>query len=147
MPTSFFPTVTTFNNNIVTVTSTDGTSYESIINSMGSHVYEVTGVYLKTNGQEQILEGFGVFSYDVNGKFQNYVEKPTIAPYQYQNSKFLSMKGKNVVLNGQTTFNINILPNEVIYMNVYVNELTVGDYLQGKTMFENDFFKNFSDAI
>lgn len=147
MPTSFFPTITTFQNNVVTVTSTDGTSYESIINSMGSFVYGVTGIYLKTNQQEQILEGFTIEQYDVNGKRKSYVEKPTIDPYQYQNSKYFDILKENVVLNGQTTFNMNVLPNETIYMIVYVNQLSVRDYLKGKTAFDIEFFKNFTDAI
>lgn len=146
MPT-YLPTVITFQNSIVTVSSTDGTSYDSIIQSMGSFVYEVTGVYLKTNNQEQILEGFSVYNYNVNGNIQNYVEKPTIDPYQYQNSKFFSMEGKGVVLNGQTTFDINVLPNETIYMITYVNQLSVRDYLSGKTAFDIDFFKNFTNEI
>lgn len=146
MPT-YLPTIITFQNSIVTVSSTDGTSYDSIIQSMGSFVYEVTGVYLKTNNQEQILEGFSVYNYNVNGNIQNYVEKPTIDPYQYQNSKFFSMEGKGVVLNGQTTFDINVLPNETIYMITYVNQLSVRDYLSGKTAFDIDFFKNFTNEI
>jgi hypothetical protein len=146
MPT-YIPTVTTFVNGVVSVTSTDGTSYQSILNSMGSFVYGVDEVYLKANSNSQILNGFVVEQYDVNGYIKSFEQKPTIDPYQYQKSVFFKMARENVVLNGQTTFDMNILPNEVVFMNIYVNELTMRDYLSGTSAFDNDFFKNFSDVI
>jgi hypothetical protein len=146
MPT-YIPTVTTFVNGVVSVTSTDGTSYQSILNSMGSFVYGVDEVYLKANSNSQILNGFTVEQYDVNGYIKSFEQKPTIDPYQYQKSVFFKMARENVVLNGQTTFDMNILPNEVVFMNIYVNELTMRDYLSGTSAFDNDFFKNFSDVI
>ncbi len=146
MPT-YIPTVTNFVNGVVSVTSTDGTSYQSILNSMGSFVYGVDEVYLKANSNSQILNGFVVEQYDVNGYIKSFEQKPTIDPYQYQKSVFFKMARENVVLNGQTTFDMNILPNEVVFMNIYVNELTMRDYLSGTSAFDNDFFKNFSDVI
>jgi len=146
MPT-YIPTVTTFVNGVVSVTSTDGTSYQSILNSMGSFVYGVDEVYLKANSNSQILNGFVVEQYDVNGYIKSFEQKPTIDPYQYQKSVFFKMARENVVLNGQTTIDMSILPNEVVFMNIYVNELTMRDYLSGTSAFDNDFFKNFSDVI
>jgi hypothetical protein len=140
-------TTTTFTNGAISVISTDGTSYESILNSMGSFVYGVDEVYLKANSNSQILNGFVVEQYDVNGYIKSFEQKPTIDPYQYQKSVFFKMAKENVVLNGQTTFDLNVLPNEVIFMNIYVNELTMRDYLSGISAFDNDFFKNFSDVI
>ena len=140
-------TTTTFTNGAISVISTDGTSYESILNSMGSFVYGVDEFYLKANSNSQILNGFVVEQYDVNGYIKSFEQKPTIDPYQYQKSVFFKMAKENVVLNGQTTFDLNVLPNEVIFMNIYVNELTMRDYLSGTSAFDNDFFKNFSDVI
>jgi hypothetical protein len=146
MPT-YIPTITTFNNGLVSVISTDGTSYESIINSMGSFVYGVEVVYMKANSNEQILNGFTIEQYDVKGYIKSFEQKPTIDPYQYQKSVFFRLAKENVVLNGQTTFDLNILPNEVVYLIIQVNELALRDYLSGTSAFDNDFFKNFSDVI
>jgi len=146
MPT-YIPTITTFNNGLVSVISTDGTSYESIINSMGSFVYGVEVVYMKANSNEQILNGFTIEQYDVKGYIKSFEQKPTIDPYQYQKSVFFKLAKENVILNGQTTFDLNILPNEVIYLVIQVNELALRDYLSGTSVFDNDFFKNFSDVI
>jgi hypothetical protein len=140
-------TTTTYTNGVISVVSTDGTSYESILNSMGSFVYGVDGIYIKANSNSQILNGFKVEQYDVNGYIKSFEQKPTVDPYQYQKSVFFKMSKDNVVLNGQTTFDINVLPSEVIYMNIYVTELALRDYLSGNSAFDNDFFKNFNDVI
>ena len=57
------------------------------------------------------------------------------------------MTKENVVLNGQTTFNIDMLPNEVVFMVIYVEQLALRDYLSGNSFFDNDFFKSFSNVI
>jgi hypothetical protein len=140
-------TTTTFTNGAISVISTDGTSYEAILNSMGSFVYGVDNVYLKTNSNSQILNGFTVEQYDVNGYIKSFAQKPTVDPYQYQKSVFFKMAKENVVLNGQTTFDIDMLPNEVVYMVIYVEQLALRDYLSGNSFFDNDFFKSFSNVI
>lgn len=140
-------TTTTFTNGAISVISTDGTSYESILNSMGSFVYGVDNIYLKTNSNSQILKGFKVEQYDVNGYIKSFEQKPTVDPYQYQKSVFFKMTKENVILNGQTTFDLDMLPNEVVFMNIYVNELTMRDYLSGNSAFDNDFFQNFNDVL
>ena len=140
-------TTITFTNGAISVISIDGTSYESILNSMGSFVYGVDNVYLKTNSNSQILNGFTVEQYDVNGYIKSFDQKPTVDPYQYQKSVFFKMTKENVVLNGQTTFNIDMLPNEVVFMVIYVEQLALRDYLSGNSFFDNDFFKSFRNVI
>ncbi len=140
-------TTTTYSNGVISVQSTDGTSYESILNSMGSFVYGVDSVYLKANSNSQILNGFTIEQYDVSGYIKSFEQKPTIDPYQYQNSVFFKLAKENVVLNGQTTFDLNVLANEVIYMVIYTEQLTLRDYLSGNSFLDNDFFKNFSDVL
>lgn len=140
-------TTTTYSGGVVSVESTDGTSYESILNSMGSFVYGVDSVYLKANSNSQILNGFTIEQYDVSGYIKSFEQKPTIDPYQYQNSVFFKLAKEGVVLNGQTTFDLNVLANEVIYMVIYTDQLSLRDYLSGNSFLDNDFFKNFSDVL
>jgi hypothetical protein len=144
---SYIPTITTFNNGIVSVISTDSTSYESILNSMGSHVYGVLEIYLKAETNLQILEGFVVEQYDVNGYIKSFNQKPTVDPYQFQKSVFFNLAKENVVLNGQTRFDMTILPNEVIYMVIYADVLATQSYLSSDSVFDNNFFNNFSDVL
>ena len=140
-------TSTSYPSGIISLISTDGTSYESILNSMGSYVYAIQNVYMKANSNAQILEGFTIEQYDVNGYIRSFNEKPAIDPYQYQKSLFFKLVKENIVLNGQTTFNMNILPNEVVYINIYTNELSLKDYLDGNSAFDIEFFKSFNDVL
>jgi hypothetical protein len=144
---SYIPTITTFNNGIVSVVSTDSTSYESILNSMGSHVYGVLEIYLKADSNLQILEGFVIEQYDVNGYIKSFNQKPTVDPYQFQKSVFFNLAKENVILNGQTTFDMTILPNEVIYMVIYADVFSTQHYLGHSTWFDDVFFKNFSNVL
>ena len=144
---SYIPTITTFNNGVVAVESTDGTTYESILNSMGSFVYAVNGVYVKANSNAQILKGFVIEQYDVKGYIKSFQQNPIIDPYQYQKSVFFKLTKENVFLNGQTTFDIKILPNEIIYMNIYATQISVIDYLSGSSLLDNDFFNSFKNVI
>lgn len=144
---SYIPTITTFNNGVVSVVSTDSTSYESILNSMGSHVYGVLDIYLKADSNLQILEGFVVEQYDANGYIKSFNQKPTVDPYQFQKSVFFNLIKENVILNGQTTFDMKVLPNEVIYMVIYADLFSTSHYLGRSTLFDDVFFKNFSNVL
>ena len=94
----YIPTITTFVNGVVTVTSTDATPYSSIIQSMGSFIYGIREMYLKANSNNQILETYQFSRYDVNGTLEYYVDIPTIDPYQFQSSLFLKLTKDNVFL-------------------------------------------------
>jgi len=144
---NYIPTVITSNNGLVSVVSTDSTSYQSILNSMGSFVYKVNFIYMKANSNQQILNGFVIEQYDVSGYIKSYEQKPTIDPYQYQTSNFFRLIAEKVILNGQTTIDMFVEPNEVLYFNIYITQLSVKDYLGGNSFLENDFFNNFKDVI
>ena len=105
----FIPTITTYVNGVVTVSSNDSTPYSSIINSMGSFVYGISDMYLKANANSQILESYQFNRYDVNGTLQSYVDIPTIDPYQFQSSLFLKLTRDNVFLDGRTNLDFTLL--------------------------------------
>ena len=54
----YIPTITTYVNGVVTVASNDNTPYSSIINSMGSFIYGIKEMYLKSNSNSQILQSY-----------------------------------------------------------------------------------------
>ena len=144
MPT-FIPTITTYVNGVVTVTSTDATPYFAIINSMGSFVYGVREMYLKANSNSQILEGYQFNRYDVNGTLESFVDVPTIDPYQFQSSLFCKLVKDNVFFDGRTNFDFTILPNERLYIIFYTSQLANRDLVPRTNLFNNDFFNIFND--
>jgi hypothetical protein len=141
----FIPTVTTYVNGVVTVSSTDSTSYSSIVNSMGSFVYGIREMYLKANSNTQILESYQFNRYDVNGTLESYVDVPTIDPYQFQSSLFLKLAKENVILDGRTNLDFTLLPSETLYIIFYTSQLANRDYVPRTNFYNNDFFNLFND--
>jgi hypothetical protein len=137
---TYTPTITTYGDGVVSVVSTDGTSYETILNSMGSFVYGVSEMYIKADSNDQILESFKFNRYNVNGNLESFVDAPTIDPYQYQSSIFLDMKRDDVVLDGRTNLNFSILPNESVSLILYTNQMSNRDCLPKTEFFCDDFF-------
>lgn len=141
----FIPTVTTYVNGVVTVASTDSTSYSSIVNSMGSFVYGIREMYLKANSNSQILQSYQFNRYDVNGTLESFVDVPTIDPYQFQSSLFLKLAKENVVLDGRTNLDFTLLPSETLYIIFYTSQLANRDSVPRTNFFNNDFFNLFND--
>lgn len=136
----YTPTVTTYGDGVVSVVSQDATSYDTLLNSMGSFVYGVSEIYIKANDNDQISESFKFNRYDVNGTLESFVDAPTIDPYQYQSSIFLDMKRDNVILDGRTNLNFTILPNESVSLILYTEQMANRDCVQPTDFFCDDFF-------
>ena len=141
----YIPTITTFVNGVVTVTSTDATPYNTIINSMGSFVYGIKEMYLKANSNNQILQSYQFNRYDVNGALESYVDVPAIDPYQFQTSLFLKLAKDNVVLDGRTNLDFTLQPSESLYLIFYTSQLANRDLVPRTNFFNNDFFNLFDD--
>jgi len=133
-------TRTTYPNNVVSVTSTDSTSYPTLLNSMGSFVYGIRELYLKADDNSQILQTYKFNRYDVNGTLQSFYEVPLIDPYQYQSSIFAKIQKDNVYLDGRTNLNFSILPNETLYMILYTNQIANRDFVPATDFFNDEFF-------
>ena len=141
----YIPTITTYTNGVVTVSSNDATPYSSIINSMGSFVYGINEMYFKSNSNSQILQSYQFNRYDVNGTLESYVDVPTIDPYQFQSSLFLKLSKDNVFLDGRTNLDFTLLPSETLYLIFYTLQLANRDLIPRTNFFNNDFFNLFND--
>jgi hypothetical protein len=133
-------TITNYPNSVVSVISTDSTSYPTLLNSMGSFVYGIRELYLKANDNSQILQSYKFNRYDVNGTLQSFYEVPLIDPYQYQSSLFAKMQKNDVYLDGRTNLNFSILPNETLYMIIYTNQIANRDFVPVTDFFNDEFF-------
>lgn len=137
---TYTPTITTYGNGVVTVVSADSTSYQTILNSMGSFVYGISEMYIKANQNSQLLESYKFNRYNVDGNLESFIDAPTIDPYQYQSSVFFDMKEQNVVLDGRTNLNFTVLPNESVFLILYTNQMANRDCLPSTEFFCDDFF-------
>ena len=147
MPNVYTPTTNFYPNGVYTISSNDPTPYFVIQNSMGSFLYGIFYIYMQTDTAQQLLQGLSFRTYDVNGEIKTFINNATIDPYQYQNSLFLKPISKNIVLNGRTSINFNLLPNEKINFVFYVNQTANSYLLKEPSLFDDYFFKQQYDYL
>ena len=126
------PTIspTIINNTTPAVTIVGGNiSYDEIRRSLGDYVYYVKRVYMFSTNIKQINGVVSYQIYDVNGKQSIQSLTPTVDPYQTQNSLFYDIDEKDVILNGQSSFAFNLLPNVTLKLEFFANRLAKKDAL------------------
>ena len=122
------PTIITNTTPAVTIVGGNIT-YDEIRRSLGDYVYYVERVYMFSNNIKQINGVVAYQIYDVNGKQSIQSLTPTVDPYQTQNSLFYDIKGKDVILNGQSSFAFDLLPNVTLKLEFFANRLAKKDAL------------------
>ena len=143
----YSPSITTFPDGVVTVASTDNTSYNTITDAAGSISFGISKVYMSASNGSQLLKPLVFTQYDVNGTIESRSQVPTLDPYQFQNSIFLDFDQKNMYLNGRNNFTFAVLPSENISLVFYSEEIGNRNYLKPTNFFDNDFFIDYTEII
>ena len=134
------PTITTIPNGVVSVISTVGTAYNTILNSQSGYVYGLLESYIHTLSVEQLFQPYLYNRYDVNGNLESYTENVLIDPYQIINARTFKPLKDNVVFDGRTSMAFTILPNEIINLVIYVLQIANADYVTPTHFYNEDFF-------
>lgn len=137
------PTVTTVSPKLVSVTSQNTTSYDEVINSMGSVVYRINKMFFKGSQIAQILENMTFYKYDANGNVEQKILVPTVDPNQYQNTLFLEMDRNKYVLDGFLSLSFFLQPSSTVLLYLYCDEFSVSDFLKELDEFPVDFLKTY----
>jgi len=137
------PTSTVFPNGVVTISSLDSTTYETILQSLGSTQYIMTDVYIQAGSVPQMLEPIGFFKYDSNGEITDNKVIPTVDPNQDQLSLNIDFKTKGYILDGKLYIDYNIQPNEQV--NFYIGNITSdnAEFLPPNDSFDAEFLKTY----
>jgi hypothetical protein len=125
---SFAVTITITTTPAVSVTASNVT-YDEIRRSLGDYVYLVERIYLFSNSFRQISSVVKYENYDVNGNIKVESLTPTVDPYQTQKSLFYDTKKFDVILNGQSSLDFDLLPNSEIKLEFFTNRLAKRDAL------------------
>lgn len=107
----YSPTITTFPAPVVTIVSQDATTYETIQQSLTTTTYVAKAVEITATSNEQITQPVYFEKYDVNGNLQNFNVTPTVDPFQYQTAVELNLAERNVIFDGNTKMNVQLLGN------------------------------------
>ena len=89
----------------------------------------VNRVYLFSNSFQQLNGVVKYQHYDVNGSINVESLTPTIDPYQSQKSLYYDTKKFNVIIDGQSNFDFDLLPNSELKIEFFTNRLAKRDAL------------------
>jgi hypothetical protein len=142
---SYKSVITTIPSGVVSVTSTDGTPYNTIINSQSGYVYGLIETYIHTLNVDQLFQPYLYNRYDVNGNIESYTENVLIDPYQIINARKYKALKDNVFFDGRTSMAFTILPNEIINLVIYVLQIANADMVTPTHFYNDDFFNVLND--
>jgi len=127
----------------VTITLANGVTYQQFLNSLGAFVYWFDVIYLWTNTPAQIPQPI-LYNYtDVNGNAKVLSIIPTTDPYQFSPALYINIQNFDIVVDGNSTVQFNLLPNATLKFKLYGDAMSVSA-LQGD---KNDNFTELAKTI
>lgn len=153
---TFGVTITSNTTPAIVVTLSGNTNYKEFKNSLGNYVYYVNRVYVYSQLLRQIQGGFNYSKYDSDGTQNLQTVLSTITPYQYQNSNYLELRDRNVVLDGRDYVRFKMYPNTSLQIKLYANRISNGDtfdrigmnnFLMWQEVAQQDFFDDYKDLL
>ena len=143
----YSPSVTNFPEGVVSVVSTDNTSYSTVVQSMGSFNYGISSMYVSSNDSSQLMQPMTFVQYDSNGNIQKTNQIIPVDPYQYQSSSFFDLSKENIVLNGRTSLTFPVLSSENVSVVFYTKDVANKDFLPPTDFFKDDFFTGYAEVL
>jgi hypothetical protein len=127
----------------LTVTLANNVTYQQFLNSLGAYVYCFEVIYLWTTNSAQITQPI-LYNYtDVNGNAKTLTIVPTTDPYQYSPALYINIKDFDIVIDGNSIVQFNLLPLTTLKFKLYGDVMSVS-MLQGD---KNDNFNNLAESI
>lgn len=120
---------------VTATTGIPGLDYAAILSSMGVFVYDIKEIFYQCETGSQFQNPIQYSIYDANGNIKNQQIVTPISPIQYQFSMYL--KTNDVILDGQSGFNLNIDPFELIRFIFYGNRKSNEMYLDADRLVNN----------
>jgi len=129
-------------------------TYAQVKQSLGNQVYKVDTLNIFANTISQLIGAIQYNRYDAVGNREIHSIVTTVDPYQAATSIFTDLtKYKNdVILNGNSTLQANILPNSFVLVTLYCRRITNSfglnkfNFSELEEIFKKDFYtKKYSD--
>jgi len=116
----------------VTITLANGVTYQQFLNSLGAYVYWFDVIYLWTTNASQITQPMQYNYTDVNGNAKTLSIIPTTDPYQYSPALYINIKDFDIVVDGNSTVQFNLLPNTTLKLKLYGDGMSVNSLHKDK---------------
>lgn len=104
-----------------------GLSYQAILNSLGSFLYDVKEFFYNALSVNQFTNPVQYTIYDNNGDIRTRTIVTPVAENQYQPSMYI--KQDDMILDGRSGMAFNMLAGEAIQFIFYADRLSVADYI------------------
>lgn len=141
----------------ISTTMSGTVTYSQFKQSLGSIVYYINRVYLFSSNLPQIQGVFSYSKYDADGNQRIQSVISAISPYQNQNSIYLELEDKGLIIDGRDYVRFNMLPNTSLTIKVFVDKISVAQEYdeQGNNEFikledlmqDYDFFDDYKDML
>jgi len=133
-----------------------GTTYQQILQSMGSYVYGANFIYIAASTYSEITQAVFYNHFNAAGnQVQTYLPF-SVDPYQHQPTLYYQTDDEDIVFDGFASLTINISQNSIVYLKFYMTIDYVGSPLDAKgdnafKTFEKiegiDFFDGYCDYL
>lgn len=118
------PIITSFVVPFLTITSQDATSYNEIQQSLTNTMYLTKNLEITGETIDQILQPIIFETYNVNGNSSNFNINPSVDPYQFQSALQIDLLQQNIIFDGKTKMNVQLLPNNSINLDFEVAQVS-----------------------
>jgi hypothetical protein len=81
-------------------------------------------IEITATSNEQITQPIEFSNYDVNGDLSNFNVTPTVDPFQYQTAVELNLAERNIVFDGRTKMNVQLLGNSQTNLDFNVAQVS-----------------------
>lgn len=116
---SVTPTITTQAPLVTIDTQESGVTYDQILASLGTMVYGTELIYIYGASNQQIAQPFYYTHTDVNGNADQKYLPFSIDPNQSQTSLYYETNKNEIVFDGLSSLNFNLLPSSTVYLKFY----------------------------
>lgn len=140
---TFSVTITNNTTPAISVGLSNNSTYQQLKNSLGDFVYKVDQTYIFSTLLEQIQGVFAYSRYDSSGNQNLQTIISAISPYQSQNSLYIDLAEKNVVIDGRDYVRFRMYPNTNLQIKLYCFRIASTDYLN---KFDKNNFKKYEDS-
>lgn len=106
-----------------------GMTYEEFLNSLGNNVYKVLEIYMTASSMQQFFQQIKYHISDATGLQYDKLLNYAVDPYQKVPAYKIDLRDDNIILNGQSNIDFNILPGESLMLQMLCETKSVTDKL------------------
>ena len=120
-----------------------GTTYQQILQSMGSYVYGANFIYIAASTYPEITQAVFYNHFNSAGnQVQTYLPF-SVDPYQHQPTLYYQTDDEDIIFDGFASMTINIFQNSIVYLKFY---MTISYMASELNKYGDDAFRKYEKS-